>query len=97
MSNAIVGLCTVDLYLPGVASLKEKRSILQSMIKRVQNTFNASAAEVGQQDMWQSAQIAFAVVTNATPHANQMVSEILNWIEKNYPHVSVVGERIEIL
>ena len=97
MSNAIVGLCTVDLYLPGVGSLKEKRSILQSMLKRIQNTFNASAAEVGHQDVWQSAQIAVAVVTNQTTHADQMINSILKWIEQHYPHVSIVGERIEIL
>jgi uncharacterized protein len=97
MPNAIVGLCTLDLDLSGVRSLKEKRSILQSMLKRIQNNFNASAAEVGNQDVWQSSQIAFAVVTNATPHANQMISNILAWIEKNYPHISIIGENIEIL
>lgn len=97
MSNAIVGLCTIDLYLPGVGSLKEKRSIIQSLLKRVQNQFNASAAEVGNQDVWQSAQLAVAVVTNAAPHANQMITTILNWIESNYPHVSIVKQQIEIL
>jgi uncharacterized protein len=97
MANAIIGLCTLDLYLPGVSSLKEKRSILQSMLKRIQNTFNASAAEVDYQDVWQSAQIAVAVVTNATSHADQMLTSILNWIEANFPHVSIVKQKTEIL
>jgi hypothetical protein len=97
MGNAIIGLCTLNLYLPGVSSLKEKRSILQPLLKRIQNTFNASAAEVDYQDVWQSAQIAVAVVTNATAHADQMLSSILNWIEANFPHVTIVKEKIEIL
>jgi uncharacterized protein YlxP (DUF503 family) len=97
MANAIIGLCTLDLYLPGVSSLKEKRSILQSLLKRLQNTFNASVAEVDYQDVWQSAQIAVAVVTNATPHADQMVSSILKWIEANFPHITIVKEKVEIL
>jgi hypothetical protein len=97
MAHAIVGICTLDLYLPGVSSLKEKRSILQSLLKRLQNKFNASAAEVGHQDTWQSAQIAFAVVSNATPHANQMLTSILNWIEANFPHIAIVKQQIEIL
>jgi uncharacterized protein YlxP (DUF503 family) len=97
MAHAIVGLCTVNLYLPGVGSLKEKRSILRSLLKRIQNTFNASAAEVGSQDVWQSAQIAVAVVTNATPHAHQMISSVLTWIETSCPNVSIVNQQIEIL
>jgi hypothetical protein len=52
------------------------------LLKRIQNTFNASAAEVDYQDTWQSAQIAFAVVTNATLHANQMLTSILNGLKR---------------
>ena len=97
MAKTIIGLCTLDLYLPGVSSLKEKRSILQSLLTRIRNTFNASVSEVGNQDVWQSAQIAFVVVTNATPHANQMVTQILSWIEANFTHISIIDQHIEIL
>jgi uncharacterized protein YlxP (DUF503 family) len=94
----IIGLCTVELSLPAAESLKDKRSILKSMLTRMRNTFNVSAAEVGNNDDWQSAAIAFAVVTNATPHAHQTISNVLKWIEENYyPDALVDDEHIEIL
>jgi uncharacterized protein len=97
MPNAIIGLCTIKFHLPGTSSLKEKRSILKSMLARLHNTFNVSAAEVDQHDVWQSAVIAVASVSNSTSHANQIISNILNWIEANYPDALIVQQDIEIL
>ncbi len=97
MANAIVGLCTLDLVLHGVGSLKEKRRILQSLLKRVQNQFNASAAEIDYHDLWGSARIAVAVVSNSSGHASQMIDAIIRWIERNYSELEIGAEQIEIL
>jgi uncharacterized protein YlxP (DUF503 family) len=93
----IVGLCTIELHLPGVGSLKEKRSILKPLLSRLHNTFNVSAAEVDHQDVWQSATIAVASVSNSTSHANQVISHVLAWIEANFPDTLIVHQEIEIL
>jgi len=95
--TTIIGLLTVELELPGVSSLKEKRSILKSLTNRVQKQFNVSVAEVGYNDVWQSAAIAIATVTNSTRHANQVVDTVLKWIEQNFPDLEIIGERIEII
>jgi uncharacterized protein len=97
MTHTVVGLCTIELHLPGVRSLKEKRSILKSMLARMHNTFNVSAAEVGRNDAWQSAIIAFASVSNADAHANQVIAKTLDWIESNFPNVLIVEHEVEIL
>lgn len=97
MAHAVVGLCTIEFYLPGVASLKEKRSILKSLLQRVRNTFNVASAEIDHQDSWQSAKVSVATVTNSTSHANQVLSKVLNWIETNYPDAIIVQQQIEIL
>ncbi|NDJ60974.1 MAG: DUF503 domain-containing protein [Chloroflexi bacterium] len=97
MAHAVIGVCTIEFQLPGLTSLKEKRSVLKSMTKRLHSNFNVSAAEIDHQDVWQSAVIAFAAVSNSSAHANQMIDNILNWIEKHYPHLPVVSENIEIL
>lgn len=97
MSHAIVGLCTLELHLPGVLSLKEKRSILKSMLVRLHNQFNISAAEVDHHDVWQSALIAFAVVSNTTTHNHQVLSKAVMWIEENFPDVLVTDQQTEIL
>lgn len=97
MPTIIIGLCTVEFELPGVTNLKEKRSILKSMLKRLHNTFNISAAEIDDQDVVNSGVIAFTTVTTATNHAHKTISTILNWLEKHYPDALIVDQSIEIL
>lgn len=97
MSNAIVGLCTFDLYLPGVASLKEKRSIIKPLLKRLRDQFNISASEVDYQDVHQSARIAVVLVTNDGRHAQQSLDNIIKWIETHFPDAPITRQEVEIL
>lgn len=97
MPKIILGLCTVEFELAGVTNLKEKRSILKSMLTRLHNTFNISTAEIDFHDVVNASVIAFTLVTNDTRHANQTISTILNWVEKNYPDAQIVNQEIEIL
>jgi uncharacterized protein YlxP (DUF503 family) len=97
MPKIIIGLCTIEFELPGVMSLKDKRSILKSLLTRLHRQFNISAAEVDFHDVLNASVIAFTAVTTDTRHANQMISTILNWIEKNYPDALIVNQEIEIL
>lgn len=96
-SNALVGLCTFEFYLPGLTSLKDKRSILKSMLSRLHNTFNVSAAEIDENDRHQSAVIAVAVVSNSSRHAQQVLQSIESWIEEHFPDAEIVKRKIEIL
>jgi uncharacterized protein len=97
MPNAIVGLCTIKLHLPGTSSLKAKRSLIKPLLKRLHNTFNVSAAEIDNHDIWQSATIAIVMVGNSTTHANQVIHSTLDWIETHYPDLFIVDQEIEIL
>ena len=58
----IIAIATWDLHLPGCHSLKEKRSVLKPLTSSLRRTLNVSVAETGQQDLWQRAEIACAVV-----------------------------------
>jgi hypothetical protein len=93
----IIGICEIEFSLPECGSLKAKRSVLKSMLARLRNTFNVSAAEVNNQDLWQSAIIGIVTVSNSTVHANQILSNVLNWIEDNYPEALIVRQTIEII
>jgi uncharacterized protein len=97
MTTTIIGLCTLKLYLPGVHSLKEKRGILKSMLARMHNTFNVSAAEVDHQDVWQTAGIAFVLVGTSGTHVNQVIRNILDWMETHFPDAVISQQEIEIL
>src|SRR5205809_6806080 len=69
----VVGVCTIDLHLPGTGSLKGKRQILLSLKDRLKRTYNVSIAEVDGNDLWQRAVVGVACVSNDGSHARQML------------------------
>ena len=75
----IVAIATWDLHLPGCHSLKEKRGVLKPLTIGLRRTLNVSVAETGQQDLWQRAEIACAVVGSARP----VVEEILRAADRD--------------
>lgn len=81
MSQARVAVGTVELHLPDVGSLKEKRHVLKGVKERVRQRFEVSVAEVDHQDTWQRATLAVACVSPDSRHANQVVSKALDFIE----------------
>jgi uncharacterized protein len=92
----IVGLCTIELFLPGSQSLKDKRQILLSLKVRLREKFNLSVAEVDGQDLWQKAVLGLACVANEGRYVNQVLDQALNVI-RAVPTVEVVQSRIELL
>ena len=54
---------------------------MKGLVTRVRNKFNVSVSEVGDQDLWQKAQIGVAVITNETRYANQVLSQVVNLVE----------------
>lgn len=79
----IVGLLTVELFLGDIFTLKDKRSIVKSTIKRIQNRYNVSIAETERQDEKRWAVIGMACVSNTTRHIDQQLDEILNFMEND--------------
>ena len=92
----IVGLCTVELFIPDGHSLKAKRQVLLSLKDRLRDKFNVSVAEVGEQDLWQKAVLGIACVANETAYVNQVLDQVLNQIQ-SVPMVEIVQSRIELL
>jgi uncharacterized protein len=77
----VVGVCQISLSLPGVSSLKAKRSIVRKVLDRTANRFNVSVAEVGKQDAHRQALLGFAVVSGDRRHANAMLDSIAEFVE----------------
>ncbi len=90
-----LGLMTIHIQLPGCTSLKEKRSRLKPLLYRLHREFNISIAEVDYQDTWQDAMLAVALVSNDHGHTQRALLAVCNWIEENWPDVSVVEEKTE--
>lgn len=79
----IVGVLTVELHLHGLTSLKQKRSIIKSLLGRMRNKFNISAAEVYRQDNKQLAVIGISIVSNETRYINQQFDKMVNFMERD--------------
>lgn len=92
----IVGLCTVELFLPESQSLKDKRQVLLSLKDRLREKFNLSVAEIDGQDLWQKAVLGLACVANEGRYVNRLLDQALNLI-RAVPAVEIVQSRIELL
>ncbi len=91
----VVGSGIIDLWIAGSNSLKGKRGVLSRILKRTQNEFNISIAEVGENDHWKRAQIGFSVVGNDQRHINGKMDHIINFID-SLRLAEVVNTRMEI-
>jgi uncharacterized protein len=79
--DMVVGVCKVSLMISGSESLKEKRAVLRHIKDKVQHKFNCAIAEIGEQDLLQSAELGFTVVSNEASFTQSMVQKILLFIE----------------
>lgn len=92
-----VGICTIELRLPGNSSLKGKRSIIKSIVSRVGREFNVSIAEVDAQNQWKRAVLGVACVSSSASYAHGQLERIVQWIELNQPDLILLGYEIEFL
>lgn len=79
----IIATAEMELHLYDVYSLKDKRSIVKSLIERVRSKFHVSIAEVSYLDVWQQAGIGFACVANERKQAEKQRDHIIRFIEQN--------------
>ena len=84
----IVGLLQVELEIAGARSLKDKRQVIKSLKDRIRAKFNVSVAEVDHQDIWHNAMLGVAIVSTDKQYANQVLSQVVNLIERE-PEVVV--------
>jgi uncharacterized protein len=91
-----VGVARVTLQIPDSGSLKAKRQILRRVTDRVKARFNVAVAEVDDNDLWQKATLALAVVGNDQRHVNEQLDKILHHIEDMYV-APVISRELEII
>ncbi len=94
--QTIIGLMTVDLFIPDSGSLKEKRLVLKSIKDKIHHKFNVSIAEVDFQDKWQRAVIGIAQVGNDYGFIEKNMQEIFKLIESN-GNAEIVKHTIEFM
>ncbi|MBN1283523.1 MAG: DUF503 domain-containing protein [Proteobacteria bacterium] len=77
----VVGICKLDLMIPGCRSLKEKRRALRRIKDRTRSEFRIPVAEVGHGDLWQRAELGFAAVGNDRRVIEGLIAKMQDFIE----------------
>ncbi len=68
-----IGVLTLELWVEGSHSLKDKRQVVRSLKDRLRDKFNVSVAEIDGLDSWQHSVIAVATVANDRTYAEQIL------------------------
>ena len=74
-----VGILQLSIRLSESHSLKEKRQVVKSLVAQMHNRFNVSAAEIEDHDLWQSAVVGVACLSNDKKHTNEVLSKALSF------------------
>lgn len=93
----LVAIGTASLHLPAVFSLKEKRSVVKSLIERIKARYNVSVAEVGFHDIHGRTMLGFAAVSTQADHAQHQIEAVFRFIEETRPDLVWLDSDIEIV
>src|SRR5437773_7088022 len=98
MSSALtVGLLRVVIHMPESGSLKSKRQIVSGLLRRLRQELKVSAAEVGELDRWQLAEIAVATVSGDSRQADRILAAAVAFIESNADGAQVTDVSTELV
>jgi len=92
----IIGVLETRQRLRSSRSLKEKRQVVRSILGRVKARFNVSAAEVDDQDLWQSIVLGFAAAGSDTRQVVKELEGVLHLLQA-HPEAEFLDHELEIL
>ncbi len=84
-----VATAQVTMRLFESNSLKDKRQVTRSVLARLRDKFEVSAAEVGGQDSWNLAQLGIACVSGDASHAQEVIERAVQYIEQTRPDIEL--------
>lgn len=77
----VVGVGCITFRIHQCRSLKEKRRVVKAIIARIRNNFNASVAEVADNDIYQRAVIGVCLMGSDRRLVNTKLDKLFNFAE----------------
>ncbi|SDL72874.1 DUF503 domain-containing protein [Sediminibacillus halophilus] len=71
----------VDCFIYEPQSLKQKRSVVKSLITRLKNDYNIAVSEIDHQDLWQRTGLGLVTVSSDKIHAEKVINQALKLID----------------
>ena len=78
-------------------TLKEKRSIVKSVLARARNRFNVACSEAGLHDQPGDAEIAFVTLVQSATDGRRLLQELELWLQLERPDLEVTEVLVEEL
>jgi uncharacterized protein YlxP (DUF503 family) len=91
-----VGILELVFRLDGCRSLKDKRTVVRSLVDRLRHRFNVSAAEIDHQDDHERATIGVALIASDRDLAQRLLNGLVDYAEET-TEAELVGIHQEVL
>jgi uncharacterized protein YlxP (DUF503 family) len=75
-----IGIARITLFIDKSHSLKEKRMVVRRIKDLVHDKFNASIAEVAENDLWQRAVLGVALCGNERRFVESALDEVIGFV-----------------
>jgi len=79
----MLGILILEIHLPFVRSLKEKRKYI-SVLRAISKDFSAAFSELDHHDEWQIATVAFVVVGNNGGVLDSVLERIIDRVDEEF-------------
>jgi len=92
----IVGVSIIEIFFSEKHSLKDKRQTTRKIVERIRTRFNISVMEVEQTNLWQRAEVAFAIVGVKKDHVEAAVENVHRFVDSLYVG-EIINTKTEII
>jgi len=79
----IVAKITLEIFLPNVTNLKEKRRVVNSIKDNLRNNFKVSVAEVDYENFWQRSKFLIAIASKDHLNLEKKIQKIFELLRDN--------------
>ena len=94
-----VGIARISLRARACHSLKERRQVSRSLVQRIRGRFNVSVVQDIEEDgdAWQSVTLLASCVSGDPNHADVVLNDLVEYIERSRPDVELVYYNTELI
>ncbi|MCM8799221.1 MAG: DUF503 domain-containing protein [Candidatus Omnitrophica bacterium] len=91
-----VGILKISLFIYNSNSLKDKRTVLDSLKVKLRNKFNIAVISLNDEDKWQRANLAVVSISKDRSQMDSLLCEVINFL-KNYNQIDLLDYEMQIL
>lgn len=92
--SVCLGMLTAQLMIPESHSLKDRRSVVNSLKEKIRNRCNVSIADIGPDNVWQRAELHFACVAETENIVDGTLRKVIGLIDDEQ-RCELLNPRIE--